>query len=247
MSTSRFNYSFYQDGREDLLAEVRLLQSCGQWTKEKRKSVLKDAISTYYRLKHTHPRVPETCAYYAGRIMALKSALTMKFSQRVQKSKETANLIVYRPLSPHADCFCDLYGCWNKALWGVSRPGDAQLFTLLCNECRQERERCQSAYTTPSGWDWHDDEHLLLPHPVPLPLPVPRDRRLVQMEEQAIELAPVVLPWSFFLGFNLSNLFWPASHHTGLTEILIVGLVAWQGKNIARLLFHLVEEENKRS
>lgn len=235
MSTSRFNYSFYQDGRSDALAEVRLLQSQGLWTKEKRKSFLKDAISIYHRMKHTHPLIPEARSYYAGRIMALKSALTMKFSKIEQKRKETTDLIVYRPLAPHADFFCDRSGCWNKAQWGVSRHGDPQLFTLLCDPCRQEWERERSVYATPSGWDWHDDADLLLP--------LPKHRDLIQVKKEAIEFGGVALPCAFLLGIDLSNIFWPVDQLTHFVEMLAIVLVVWQGRNIARLLFFFESPE----
>jgi hypothetical protein len=231
MSTSRFNYSFYQDGREDLLAEVRLLQSCGQWTKEKRKSVLKDAISTYQRIKHTHPRIPEACAYYAGRVSIMKSALTMNFS-----SKETVNLIVYRPLAPHTDRFCGLFDCGNEALWGLSIQGDPQPFALLCDECRQEWVRERSAYVIPSGWDWDEHEDL------PLPLLQPRREKLGVSSDRA-EPQYIFFPCTAIIGLGFLDMTLQIPILIFILQALfILHLTVW-GKSILKRFFLWIESE----
>jgi hypothetical protein len=79
MSTGLFSYNFFQDGKQDTLAEVRILQYYGQWTEAKRTRWTKEAVSTHHHLKHTHPATPQGAAYYAGRVAALRSRRTAHF------------------------------------------------------------------------------------------------------------------------------------------------------------------------
>jgi hypothetical protein len=76
----------------------------------------------------------------------------------VQNCEETRGSMAYRPLPPNAERTCDLFDCGDDAVWEVRLQGDRQPILALCDRCRQEWVRYETAYTTPDGWDWDDDE-----------------------------------------------------------------------------------------
>jgi hypothetical protein len=160
MSTSLFIHDFFRDGRSDALAEVRILQHSGLWTKEKRASWIKQTRAYREHLKHIHPCLPQVGAYYAGRIAALKSRQIADVVPLDDTPAASTDTLVYRPLKPSDHRFCGLLDCGSDAVWGVSYTGDSQIFLALCDPCRQEWVR-QEVYTTPDGWDWDEDEDLM--------------------------------------------------------------------------------------
>jgi hypothetical protein len=230
--TCLFIYDFFQDGRWDVLREVRILQRNGLWTPEKRTSWTKEAIAAYHRLKHAHQY--QGASYFAGRIAALKSRQTASFSQPQKRAFETRDTIIYRPLSLDPSRFCGLFDCGDEAIWGVCLWGDKQPFVVLCDRCRQEWERANTAYTTASGWDWDDDEELAL-----MPLTPSRSHKLALIKEDVLALGQTVLPLAFLVGFNVSNILWPTSHLVMITQLIIVAGVHLQSVLLIRLLFWL--------
>ena len=53
---------------------------------------------------------------------------------------------------------CSLFDCGDDAVWGIFQQGETRPILVLCDRCRQEWARYESAYITPDGWDWDDRE-----------------------------------------------------------------------------------------
>jgi hypothetical protein len=158
MSKCHFIHDFFEDGRADAIAEVRMLQDLGLWTKQKRASWTKKAVSTSQHLKHDSSR-KEGISYFAGRTAALKSRLTADCSpEHTPTPVQARDPIIYRPLSHSVSRFCGFFDCCETAIWGVCLWEDKQPFLLLCDPCRQEWMRTETAYVTPDGWDWDEEE-----------------------------------------------------------------------------------------
>jgi len=191
---STFIHDFFRDGREDALAEVCMLQSCGQWTKEKRARWIREAVSCHERLRHTHPSLSQGMSYYAGRIVALKSRLTADGSEETSRCKEMINTPLARRLHSGSLLLCS--DCCDFALWQVVLKGT--LPVSLCNACKQERVRMQT-YSTPDGWDWDEDEEEDLP-----PLPVLGGGKLVVREP--LEVRSIFLPCTTVVGLGLLDM-----------------------------------------
>lgn len=200
MSRCHFNYDFFADGRFDVLAEIRALQSCGQWTQEKRAKFLKQAVSTYQRLKRDPQSVYQGVSYNAGRVSALKSQMTARFSNETSESRDPrCGTVVYRPLKPFDHRECSRVSCREEAIWGVSIYGNPRHLLILCNRCRQERMREQT-YTTPDGWDWDDHDELLPPLPIPHHL---GEKLVVRKPMQA---SSIFFPTTVVIGLGLLDL-----------------------------------------
>ena len=214
MSTCETPIDFFSKGKRDAMAEVRTQQARGEWTQERRARWTKQAISEHLHLKHQYPEQRQAISYYAGRVCALKSKRTAPFSEPGQ----TPNLIA-RPLSCDAAFSCDL--CWDKATWEIiCQHTDTVPLTTLCDCCKQERVRMETAYTTPDGWDWDDDEIELLPEPVL------GGGKLVVKE--GLEPVSIFFPCTAIVGFGVLDL-------TLHIPILMVVLQAW-------LVLHFVRE-----
>jgi len=230
MSRYHFNYDALAHGRGDALAEVRILQHRGLWTQELRAHFIKQAESTYEHLKYAHC-LPQTSAYYAGRLSALKSRLTAVVCEQEQQTKVPSDRMIYRPLVPQANRACALFDCGEKAVWGVSFQGDSQLYLVLCDCCRQEWVRMTQVYVTLDGWDWHEDDE-------DVAFMVPPDRHLA-MKKDALALGRIVLPLALLMGFDLSNFISPTSHRAMFAELGLVVLARCTSPHVLRLLFFL--------
>ena len=234
--------NFFREGRRDTLREVRILRNCGQWTQEQRARWIKQTVTDRECLKHTNPCKREERAYYAGRIAALKSWTTKDFSAAIPLKDDACceDTFVYQPLKPDGHRFCGLFDCGEDAIWAIALETDTRPIVVLCDACRQEWQRSETAYTTPDGWDWDEDRHSDLPGSTSVPL--------VSQKEDFLRLGQMVLPTSIFLSFDVTNIFYPASQSVLLGELLIVVLVAIGSKPMLRLLFwfsNLTEEEMK--
>ena len=157
MSKCLLSYAFFADGRADAFAEVRILRDLGLWTKEKRARWIKEAVASRARLVHTHRS--QGASYFAGRLAALKSRQTAPVSESKRPVNQSRAATVFRPLAPQTERFCSLFDCGSDAVWGACLQGDTEPFVLLCDPCRQEWQRAETAYTTPDGWYW--DEEML--------------------------------------------------------------------------------------
>jgi len=213
-------HDFYRDGYNDMLSEVQDLQAQGLWTKERRASVARHEVSTYHACKHKYPRMD--VSYWAGRLAAIKSNRTAPPKPRIERHGK----IVFIALKALTETWC--LECGERATWQCSTNGR---MTSLCDRCKQERVREQTAYITPSGWDW--DEHELLPWPVP------PNRQLMQLKESDLELAKVAFPLGALLACSLSNILYPAGHLSLLMELVFVVLVRWQSASLVRFLISL--------
>ena len=150
-----FIHDFFRDGRRDALAEVAILQHCGEWTKEKRAAWLKEAVAAHARARHTHPHLPQGRSYYAGRIAGLKSAATADYSA---PQKKTGGKILDLTLSDSRPVFCG--NCVDPASWKCTPSGTRSSIWYRCDPCKQEVERLQT-YRAPDGWDWNEHEGLV--------------------------------------------------------------------------------------
>jgi len=158
MSHFIFIHDFYRDGYNDVLAEVRVLQACGLWTKEKRKNTTKQEVSCYHATKHKFPCMD--VSYWAGRVAAIKSATTAQYP--------THGWVLFTPpgLTRSTPAFCG--SCGDRALW-KSWPSALGLpIRFRCDRCKQEQVRLQTCYRTPDGWDWDEHEDELFPLAVPV-------------------------------------------------------------------------------
>jgi len=197
MSRFLFIHDFYRDGYHDILAEVRELQACGQWTKQKRASVTRHEVSTYHACKHKFPHM--NMGYFAGRVAATKSAITAHYPAL---RKETCGKTVFCPLPDGSIAFCKM--CGDSATWesGTNISDDLM---VLCDRCKQERLREQTAYITPDGWDW--DEHELLPLPVPV-----GDKLMVKGRSESV---------FFPVAFAIGSVFLEVALHLSLAFFLL--------------------------
>ena len=175
-------HGFFRYGRQEALAEVRILQHAGQWTSALRAQMRKQAVTTRSCLKHASASLPEARAYFAGRIAALKSDLTADFSVRLEQVPErTGDSVISRPLPPNASRFCGSFDCCETAVWALSLWGDKHALAYLCDRCRQEWQR-QATSTTPDGWDWYENEDLI------------EDRDLVHQRQRSLDVLQSELP-----------------------------------------------------
>jgi len=198
MSRYIFIHDFYRDGYTDMLAEVRVLQACGQWTKQKRASAARHEVSTYHACKQKFPRMDT--GYWAGRVAAIKSATTAHYPTRGK--------MIFCPLPDDAIAFCK--SCGDCATWecGTFKGDDLM---VLCDRCKQESVREQTAYSTPDGWDWsehEEDQHL----------PVPVGDKLVVKDRQGSFFFPSVA----FIGFGIFEVSLHLSLGVFLLELLLI-------------------------
>jgi predicted RNA-binding Zn-ribbon protein involved in translation (DUF1610 family) len=224
MTKCLFIHDFFQDGREDVLAEVRVLQAYGQWTKQKRASWTRQAVACYERSRYETSYRPQGSDYYAGRIVGLRSAITADYPP---PRKETCGKTVFVALADEKTIFCG--NCGDHAVWKYYERGDQSSIRYRCDRCKQELVRAQTAYSTSDGWDWDDDEILF-------PIVVQGDQPL---KKDKLALAQVTFPLAMSIGFDFSNILWPVNHTTLLGEVLLVLLTCWQSKNLVRVLFFL--------
>ena len=234
--------NFFREGHRDTLREVRILRNYGQWTQERRAGWIKQTVTDRECLKHTHPDKRKERAYFAGCMAALKSWTTKDFSAESASEESTCceevkGTFTYQPLPPDGHRFCGFFDCGEDAVWAITLETDTRPIMVLCDACRQEWQRSETAYTMPDGWDW-DEQHLPdLAGPGRVPL--------VSQKEDFLRLGQMVLPTSIFLSFDVTNIFYPASQSVLLGELLIVVLVAIGSKPMLRLLFwfsNLTEE-----
>jgi len=207
-------HDFYRDGYNDVLAEVRVLQACGLWTKEKRASVAKCEVSTYQAMKHKFPRMD--MSYWAGRVAALKSATTAQYPTRSE-----ALFVLIGDSKP---IFCG--SCGDRAVWKAEPYGKGSPL-FRCDPCRQEWVREQTAYVTPDGWDWDEHEDELFP------LPVPVGNQLVV--KTGIQPESIFFPCVFIIGLGMLDfsLHLPAPllilQTLFVLHIMVRGKDYWQG------------------
>ena len=238
--------NFFREGRRDTLREVRILRNYGQWTQEQRARWIKQAVTDRECLPHTHADRREARAYFAGCMAALKSWTTKDFSPESASEESTCceevkGTFTYQPLKQGDHRFCALFDCGEDAVWGIALETDTHPIMVLCDACRQEWQRSETAYTMPDGWDWDEDHQLA-------DLSGSSSVSLVSQKEDFLRLGQMVLPTSIFLSFDVTNIFYPASQSVLLGELLIVVLVAIGSKPMLRLLFwfsNLTEEEMK--
>jgi len=151
MSRFIFIHDFYRDGYNDVQAEVRVLQACGLWTKEKRASVARQEVSAYHEALHDLPGLDT--GYWAGRVAAIKSATTAHYP--------TGSKTMFVPLADEQLAFCG--SCGAPAVWKSAPLVSGFPVRFRCDHCKQEWVRSQIAYRTPDGWDWDEHEDLFLP------------------------------------------------------------------------------------
>lgn len=123
----------FEKGRSDVLFEVKLLQAYGLWTKVKRASWVKKAVSEQLSFKHRMPWLPQVSAYYAGRVAGLRSALTAQYPAPYP---EISSLTVFLPVTGSSLPWCQLSDCKHIAAWECYLRGDYRMI-LLCDCCRE--------------------------------------------------------------------------------------------------------------
>lgn len=217
MTHCLFIHDFFQDGRLDVLAEVRLLQVYGQWTKEKHARWIKQACTAYERAKRTYPL---GCSYNAGRIAGLKSAVTAHYPTL---DPQFHGRMVFLILRDEKKIRC--LECGDDATWKCYPDGSFHLTFYLCDRCKQERVREHSAQAL-SGSNGFDVALL--------PLPVLRSPWL--LKKAAREVSSVLLSGATVLSFDLSNFLWPVPYTVLLSQSLLIVLVACLCKPLLRLL-----------
>lgn len=234
MTRFTFIHDFYRDGYHDMLAEVRAFQECGLWTKHKRASLAKHAQSEYKALKHKFPCMDTS--YWAGRLAALKSVRTARFTQAESVAVEqTSNKVIYLPLSPNAERFCNMFDCGNDAIWGVCLKADRKPFLVVCDLCRQEWVRTQTCYSTPDGWDWHEHEIELIP------LPVPRSNKLVV--KGRIEPVSIFFPATAIVGLGMLDMSFQIPILLFILQaVLVLHFIVW-GKDLLQKFCKWLESE----
>jgi len=194
MSRFLFIHDFYRDGYHDMLAEVRILQDQGLWTKEKRVRASRYEMASYLQLKHHFPCMD--VSYFAGRVAAIKSARTSHYPTRGKT--------IFILLGDARPAFCG--SCGDPAIW-KSPPDSSGLPVLFrCDRCKQERVRELTAYSTPDGWDWseHEEDQLL-------PLPV-GDKLLVSTRQGS---------FFFPVAFAIGSVFLEVALHLSLAFFLL--------------------------
>ena len=159
MSQCLFIHDFFQDGRLDVLAEIREMQIYGQWTKELRADWTKSARAAFQRSRYTHPRIPQGSSYYAGRIAGLRSAITARYPKIDPHGRP-----VFLSITPDLVTICA--ECGERAMWEWYPAGNLHLLTYLCDRCKQERAR-MPVLTGAFEQDWNEHGHSLRAYPVP--------------------------------------------------------------------------------
>jgi hypothetical protein len=215
MSHCLFIHDFFQDGRLDVLAEVREMQVYGQWTEKMRAAWVKSAKACYERSKRTHPL---GSSYYAGRIVGLRSAITANYPEL---DPQFHGKMVFISIGDEKKVMC--LECGDDASWKCHPDGSFHLAFYLCDRCKQEQVRTQDSLTV-FGWDPKSRELAPLP---------------VALSESDLELAKVTFPLGVLVACDISNVLWPTDRLSMLTELGMVLLVRGQGPNIVRLLFWL--------
>lgn len=203
MNISLSFYDFFQDGRSDVLSEIRLLQHCGLWTPRKRAIWTKQAVATHCRLRYTPPRRSAGNAYYAGRVSALKSSLSAYYPEARQESE--GNMLIEVRAEPEM-LFCR--GCGSRAVWKFRPDADSNFMMYLCDCCCSERIRSQTTSITSNVRDMDEDEALCALSDL--------DTRKVGKVPPLIDIALVlcvVFPFYMLVQiFLISLVFWLATH-----------------------------------
>src|SRR5579859_7348688 len=126
MSKCLFIHNFFQDGRLDVLAEIRVLQGNGQWTQKRRAHWTRQAKACFERSKHMH--FSQTGSYYAGRIAGLKSAITACYPAL---EKPTHGKTLFLSIADEQSVFCG--SCGDQAIWKYYPDGDQSSIRYRCD------------------------------------------------------------------------------------------------------------------
>ena len=201
MSHCQITHDFFQDGRLDVLAEIREMQVCGQWTRELHAAWIKQAKAAFQRAQYTHPRIPQGSSYYAGRIAGLRSAITARYPKLDPKGSP-----VFLPMTPDLVTICA--ECGERATWEWYPAGNLHLLTTLCDRCKQERARMQ-VFTIANAQDSETREDQLPNQPVPV-----GDKLMVKEE---LKPASIFFPCTAILGLGLLDI----SFHVPVPVLLL--------------------------